>query len=61
MPTLTAKELEHLLKILPDPTEANEPLSNLSFLQLFVPLGREQLSRLIRANLQGRGSTFLGE
>jgi len=47
MLTLTAEELNHLLEILPDPTEANEPLSNLSFLQMFMPLGREQLNRLI--------------
>jgi signal transduction histidine kinase len=61
MPTLTPEELDHLLKILPDPTEANEPLSNLSFLQLFVPLGREQLSRLITEQTCKAGEVLFWE
>lgn len=47
MPNLTSAELNQLLAALPDPSEANEPVSNISFLQMFVSLGREQLNLLI--------------
>jgi signal transduction histidine kinase len=61
MPTLTTEELDHLLETLPDPTEANEPLSNLSFLQMFVPLGREQLNRLITEQTCAAGEVLFRE
>jgi signal transduction histidine kinase len=61
MPTLTPQELDRLLANLPAPTEANEPLSNLSFLQLFVPLGREQLSRLITEQVCQPGNVLFWE
>lgn len=61
MPTLTTEELDHLLETLPDPTEANEPLSNLSFLQMFVPLGREQLNRLITEQVFAPGEVLFRE
>jgi signal transduction histidine kinase len=61
MPTLTTEELDHLLETLPDPTEANEPLSNLSFLQMFVPLGREQLNRLITEQSFAPGAVLFRE
>jgi signal transduction histidine kinase len=61
MSTLTTEELDHLLAALPDPTEANEPLSNLSFLQMFVPLGREQLNRLITEQTCAPGDVLFRE
>ena len=61
MSTLTTEELGHLLATLPDPTEANEPLSNLSFLQMFVPLGREQLNRLITEQTCAPGDVLFRE
>jgi signal transduction histidine kinase len=61
MSTLTTEELDHLLATLPDPTEANEPLSNLSFLQMFVPLEREQLNRLITEQTCAPGDVLFRE
>jgi signal transduction histidine kinase len=61
MPNLTAAELDHLLAALPDPTEANEPISNLSFLQMFVALGREQLNRLITEQACAPGDMIFRE
>ena len=61
MTNLTTDELNHLLTTLPDPTEANEPVSNLSFLQLFASLGREQLNRLMTEQTCAPGDVIFKE
>jgi signal transduction histidine kinase len=61
MPALTTSELNSLLAVLPDPSAANEPNSNLSFLQLFASLGREQLSRLITEQNYAPGEILFQE
>ncbi len=61
MPRLTTAEFDCLLATLPAPTEANEPLYNLSFLQLFAPLGRNQINRLITEQVCQPGEVLFWE
>ena len=61
MPSLTPAEFEHLLTTLPDPSEANEPAANISFLQTFMALGRERLGRLITEQSYAPGDLLFRE
>jgi signal transduction histidine kinase len=61
MLNLNPTEFDQMLEALPDPTEANEPASNLSFLKMFMSLGREQLNRLITEQVYAPGDVIFRE